>query len=231
MMSINTTEEYQSSINLCLESLKSIKHLATKYLPENEILVNDIANITNSYCLTNFEIEKIQRVTRKVQNDLNNEENNFSESTGDLLQRIDLLYKKHYGEEVTETEIKDSFVWKEIFSDSDVQEIIKKNKKISNEHFEKIDDSLLCSNDFKLPVDPITKTVIRMPYINKFCGHIFNKESILQYIQERKTKAKCPYMGCTNSVFRESDLKFNEKLKAKIDEYLMHHQSDESEDD
>eukprot|EP00088_Acartia_fossae_P054006 TRINITY_DN6169_c0_g2_i3.p1 TRINITY_DN6169_c0_g2~~TRINITY_DN6169_c0_g2_i3.p1 ORF type:complete len:204 (+),score=12.50 TRINITY_DN6169_c0_g2_i3:40-651(+) len=49
-------------------------------------------------------------------------------------------------------------------------------------------------------LDPITKKEIVNPWKNKYCGHVYEKETILAWIKSTRSRGKevkCPYAGCT----------------------------------
>ncbi|KAJ0180155.1 hypothetical protein K1T71_004746 [Dendrolimus kikuchii] len=46
-------------------------------------------------------------------------------------------------------------------------------------------------------IDPITKRPILDPVKNTVCGHIYEKEAIMDMIRNKK-RTKCPVVGCGN---------------------------------
>ncbi|KAL4226175.1 hypothetical protein ACF0H5_014161 [Mactra antiquata] len=65
---------------------------------------------------------------------------------------------------------------------------------------------------------PYTGMQMVKPVTNKHCGHNYDKDGILQYIKQRKNKAKCPLGGCSNDKPIEPiDLEENKDLKRYID--------------
>jgi len=74
---------------------------------------------------------------------------------------------------------------------------------------EAIDDSLVISQADEVTKDPITKAPIRNPVRNKHCNHRYDREPIMQFIQQQKPGQfrGCPYAGCNNKrPLKESDL-------------------------
>ncbi|KAL5290716.1 cerv family protein [Megaselia abdita] len=47
-------------------------------------------------------------------------------------------------------------------------------------------------------IDPITKRKIEHPVVNKICGHIYDKASVLEAISLNK-RMRCPVIGCGNN--------------------------------
>ncbi|WAR26754.1 NSE2-like protein [Mya arenaria] len=65
---------------------------------------------------------------------------------------------------------------------------------------------------------PYTGMDMVHPVRNKLCGHNYEREGIMQYIKQRKKKAKCPLSGCGNEKpVEESDLVENKELKRYIE--------------
>ncbi|KAL3273118.1 hypothetical protein HHI36_014572 [Cryptolaemus montrouzieri] len=218
-----SSENYENILGRCIDSLKSCKELSFKYLKSDEKILGTIQELTKEYSEANFEVEKADRALSKLRAHLES-------STGDD-PNIDDLYNQFLKENETELDYTDSDIWKEVFSGEDITEVKPKSKKLSISEYDKVDDSLLCSNVFKPPVDPISKTIIKDPYKNRICGHSFEYEFILSYIKEKKNKAKCPYVGCTNHTFRASDLRPDDNLKTKVIEYFESHQNEESSEE
>lgn len=79
------------------------------------------------------------------------------------------------------------------------------------------DESLVCTPSIAHPIDPITKKPILIPFRNKVCSHVYEKDSILAYIRKKK-KAKCPYVGCTNSVVKKDSMELDFTLSQRINQ-------------
>ncbi|KAK9883185.1 hypothetical protein WA026_001379 [Henosepilachna vigintioctopunctata] len=222
---IMSIHNYENLLGRCLDSLKSCKQLAYEYLKDDETISSSIREVTKEYCQANFEMQKADGALTKLRTDLGTNTNQDID--------IDDLFKQYLLEDNNELICTDSEVWNEIFSGEDIAEVKQKVKKLSDNAYDRVDDSLLCSNVFEPPIDPITKTKIKDPYKNRLCGHIFEYEFILNYIKEKKNKAKCPYVGCTNANFKASDLKPDYKLKQQLSQYMESHPNmdDSSEDE
>ncbi|CAL1539307.1 unnamed protein product [Lymnaea stagnalis] len=61
------------------------------------------------------------------------------------------------------------------------------------------DDDDMAMTDEEINIKcPYTGQTMVTPVKNKICNHVYDKEGILGYIQNRKGKAKCPAVGCGN---------------------------------
>ncbi|XP_059158939.1 E3 SUMO-protein ligase NSE2-like [Physella acuta] len=47
---------------------------------------------------------------------------------------------------------------------------------------------------------PYTGQTMVNPVRNTICKHVYDREGIMDYIKQRKAKAKCPAVGCGNSI-------------------------------
>ncbi|XP_044758767.1 E3 SUMO-protein ligase NSE2-like [Coccinella septempunctata] len=218
-----SSHSYENILGHCVDSLRSCKELSDKYLEDDTHLRSIIQKVTMEYVEENFDKEKADRALLKLKNDLNEHENADVD--------IEALYKKYVEEDETELIHNETDIWKEIFSGTDIQEVLPKNERLSDANFDRVDDSLLCSNVFKPPIDPISKVVIKEPYKNLACGHYFDYGTILNYIKERRGRAKCPYVGCTNSNFRAEHLKLDERMKQQVELYLQNNNDAEDSSD
>lgn len=220
-----SSHNYENILGHCVDSLKTCKELTDKYLKNDREIRSILEELTLEYIVENFEKEKADRALQKIKNDLDAVEN--------VELDFDALHKKYMDEDVSELVNTETDIWKEMFSGGEIQEIHQKEERLSEANFDRLDDSLLCSNVFKPPIDPISKVVIKEPYKNTACGHYFDYATILNYIKERKGRAKCPYMGCANLNFRSEHLRLDKKMKEQISVYLQEHNdtAEYSEDD
>lgn len=98
-----------------------------------------------------------------------------------------------------------------------------------NEFQKKIDDELnksgaaepeeeiLFENPQTHPKDPITRQNIKFAIKSNVCGHIYDKEVILNYFQQRKNKTvKCPQAGCANKKMNVEELVDDEETNILI---------------
>lgn len=101
--------------------------------------------------------------------------------------------------------------------------------------YEVIEDSILmCVGEFKPPLDPLVKCPIKTPVKNRLCGHVYEKDTILGYINRPGKKVKCPYIGCVSGYLKKENLVEDKELKRKIEEYFENHEEssdDDSEDE
>lgn len=121
--------------------------------------------------------------------------------------------------------------WCAVFnvSEREVQEVVEEQQEVV---YEKLNSSLSCSvATFKPPVDCISKTIIRDPYRNKKCKHVYEKRLIFEYVKKMKNKARCPFVGCVNYNLRGEDLFPDNELRQKIDDYLKENVQEEEDDD
>nr|CAH7759161.1 unnamed protein product [Callosobruchus chinensis] len=66
----------------------------------------------------------------------------------------------------------------------------------------------------------MTKKVIKNPYRNKRCNHVYEYNSIVDYVKQQRHRAKCPYIGCTNHKLRIVDLVVDRELATQITQHL-----------
>ncbi|XP_057657700.1 E3 SUMO-protein ligase NSE2-like [Diorhabda carinulata] len=221
MSVLRKTDEMLENITRSLETWKKI--ITNVCASEDDI--NLLKQQVEAYSKLEQEYDKTDKAIQLLDEKLNN-------ST--TCEDVDTLYQDCYESLATRSTInhQDSKVWKAVFKDlSDVKEIRIKKKKIDNDQYEAVDDSLMYSNVFSPPIDPITKVVVRNPCRNKTCDHIYEYDSIVDYIKRVKQKAKCPYIGCTSRQLRVTDLVKDNAMKNQISRYLETHQSETEEDD
>lgn len=214
----------------CVEDLKSWKTLITKYLDEDEQIeeVEKLKNVVQGICEIDEKFKRNQRAIEKVDNYLDQ-----MEDPGDV--NIDNLFEEMLSSEPASSanDLTSYPIWQTIFeSDADLMVVEqKKLKQLDASQFEEIDESLLCSNVFTPPVDPMSKTVIKNPYKNKVCKHVYEHSTILSYIKQLRHKAKCPYIGCKNVHLRANDLVEDRQLQTQITQYLTEQVSQSSDSD
>lgn len=76
------------------------------------------------------------------------------------------------------------------------------------EDFEEIANTQLT----KIPIDPFTQKEIEIPVVNRHCKHVYDKQGIMNYINQRaelRKSAKCPTIGCLN----KEKLTFNDLIE------------------
>lgn len=84
------------------------------------------------------------------------------------------------------------------------------------------DNSILASQQFSVPLDPLTKQPISNPCRNSVCHHVYEYDVIVKYIvseqkRSKKKKCKCPYVGCTNANLKVQDIVKDKELKTQIE--------------
>ncbi|KFQ49143.1 E3 SUMO-protein ligase NSE2, partial [Nestor notabilis] len=116
-------------------------------------------------------------------------------------------------------------------SDSDLQknekyvyfkDQLKEMRKQCNgeEAIEQIDEDIAVTQSQMNFICPITQMEMKRPVRNKICGHTYEEDAILKFIQTRKQqkkKVRCPKIGCSHSDVKGSDLMPDEALKRAID--------------
>ncbi|XP_023017339.1 uncharacterized protein [Leptinotarsa decemlineata] len=223
-------ERLDATLERCIKSIDTWQQLITENF-EDEQEKNEeqekLKNCVKMYCEVDQLIKKTDDALEKVDNELNEKEATGSED-------INKMFQDFFENEPTSSSqnYANSRIWKSVFGRmSDVMEVKQKKKKIDDTHFEELSDSMMCSNVFTPPIDPITKTVVRNPYKNKRCKHVYEHGTIVGYIKQLKSKAKCPYIGCNNNQLRVTDLVADTSLQSQITEYLETQEAEESDDD
>lgn len=86
------------------------------------------------------------------------------------------------------------------------------------------DDSVLESQEFSVPLDPLTKQPISNPCRNCVCHHVYEHDVIMEYIaseqkrnKKKKKMCKCPYVGCSNANLKVQDIVKDRELRTQIE--------------
>ncbi|XP_013779757.1 E3 SUMO-protein ligase NSE2-like [Limulus polyphemus] len=80
-----------------------------------------------------------------------------------------------------------------------------------------LDDDMILTQTVVIPKDPISQKEVSEPVKNKFCGHTYEKTTILQYIGKNK-HVRCPYIGCSNAqVLKRDHLVENSEIKRLLE--------------
>ncbi|XP_050500252.1 E3 SUMO-protein ligase NSE2-like [Diabrotica virgifera virgifera] len=225
MSSMQKTDDVLEKVT---KSLKLWKKLISDVCENDETKQNQL-NILETHVKEYSELEHNFNTTSKAFQNLD-EKLNSSEKIED----IESLYQDCVDNVTTGSSInhQKSRVWQTIFKgNADVREVHKKSKKLQDTQYDTIDESLLCSNVFVPPLDPISKTKVKNPYKSKKCGHIYEFDSIASYIRSQGKKAKCPYIGCNSEQLRMTDLVRDNELQSQISQYEETHVSEEEEED
>lgn len=75
------------------------------------------------------------------------------------------------------------------------------------------------SEPAQVPKDPITKQNIRVAVRSTICGHVYDKESMEDYIKKKEKARKqvqCPVAGCTNRSMKRIELVPDEEINKLI---------------
>lgn len=206
------TEERQVELfNSCIDVLESCLDSVDKYSADEEKTTQNqyIKNVlTKQYCLIDLKFDKAMDAIKKTEEHLSGD--NVDPQT-DVAQ----IYKG-FLENCADDDYLTHPIWYRISKaePNSVQEITECNAALANEEYEVLDDSLMCSQATGLPLDPITKMAIKNPCRNKKCGHIYDNDNIITYIN-RKKAVSCPYVGCGNNRMRASDIVVIDSLKVQ----------------
>ncbi|KAJ8950597.1 hypothetical protein NQ314_007822 [Rhamnusium bicolor] len=205
-------ERHEQILDNCVASLKTWKQLIVDYLDgeDRDAELNKLEQVTKDYCHITNNFQKSVKVLQKVEEQLNDDEGSPKD--------VDQLYKDNLenvptpsGEDYMANEF-----WQNIFSGrSDVMEVKQKENKLDESQFEELGDSLLCSNVFTPPIDPISKKY----------------SMIVDYIKQQKRKAKCPYIGCKSNHLAVTDLVIDAQLQSQITQYIDSQHDAETEDE
>ncbi|KAF7266578.1 hypothetical protein GWI33_020086 [Rhynchophorus ferrugineus] len=218
-----STERYNRALEKCLRSITTWKNMINDYVDDSDksAEVDKLQNSIKSYCLIDNDYKKTQEVIELISHNLKDIEK---------IEDIDAILQEKINEQsmddFTSSEIWDRFNSNDVF----VRSTKPKEQNLSL-NYEAVDDSILCSNTFTPPIDPITKTVIKKPVKNKICGHIYDHNSIYDYLRQSKNKAKCPYIGCKNNKLRGGDFNEDNILKQRIEQYIYNKTNNSSDDE
>lgn len=187
---------------------------------ENIMLFEKLKDSLKTFCTTEYNMRCSYDILGKINLESNNEEYNITE-----------IYQNMLEKNVNNNNPTENPIWKELIEGEKQIETIEKSRKTKSMEYQEVgDNSLMCANVFKPPIDPFVKCVIKNPYINTKCGHVYNKDSIFNYIESAGKKAKCPYIGCVEGLLKREHIVEDKKLKLKIIEYFQNCSSSSDED-
>lgn len=195
--------ELNSVFNSCIDSLESCINTINKYsddkIKQTEYLRDVIAK---NYCAIDLEYERTVEALKKAEEHISNED---IDPTTNVMK----LYESYLEKEKTRDCLTHP-VWYRIAKNeaNNSLQVVEPMENVEHEEYEKLDDSLMCSQKTSQTLDPITKVPIKRPCKSKICGHLYDYETISQHVQRKRTKgASCPYMGCS-ALVRMSDICF-----------------------
>lgn len=166
------------------------QHSDTK-LPQTKYLKDIVAK---EYCTIDLQFDKFADAVKRAENFIISEEvmpeKNATEIFEQFLSKEEVDYKTHP-------------LWYQIGKMEDdqnsVMEIGNASTELNNsQEYEKLDDSIMCSQKKNVPLDPLTKMAIKNICKNRKCGHLYDLETITLHVKRKKKVAHCPYVGCTN---------------------------------
>ncbi|XP_060522136.1 E3 SUMO-protein ligase NSE2-like [Cylas formicarius] len=215
-------ERYYALLGKCVGSLNTWKKCVSRLegIEKNEEM-QKLEKLGKEYCVIDNNHKKIENVFKDLEGCINEPGQDYD---------IDAMFESKLGEQ-PDIEIRDNEIWGEIFKNRASVQEIKPKKKVDKANYKQVqDDSLLCSDAFSAPIDPISKIIIKKPVRNQICKHIYDMTSILQYIRQSRNKAKCPYIGCNNNTLTNRDLINDTELEEKISQYLSSQEQQEDSD-
>lgn len=210
----------------CLQSLSDWKKMILDNLEDADRIeeIKRLQNIVSDYCIIDRDCAKNRKTLESLKQKI------AARDEEDKELDLDSMYKEYTNiAEPSSESFEDDDIWQEILGDGIVVEVMKKKSNVQVSTFEELGDSLLLSNVFSPPIDPISKMVIRNPYKNRRCKHVYEQSTIFNYITQLKGKAKCPYIGCNNNQLNMKDLREDRDLQSQITEHLLT-QGDEDND-
>ncbi|CAH0728044.1 unnamed protein product, partial [Brenthis ino] len=167
-----TAEELASLRKQCVQSLYECTDYVLKYLDgdEKKIELDNLKSYIQGYC-------SLDELSSKGSGGLICEDDSFD----DIKKKVEewLPNSKHSNHH---------------YMTSFLNKI--KNKEASSSQK---DPELVITCTNQQQIDPYSKEPIQIPVKNTFCGHVYDKKSILKYMGVN-SRAKCPYMGCSNAV-------------------------------
>nr|CAI5865191.1 unnamed protein product [Callosobruchus analis] len=215
---MSLADRHERIMEKCIQSLKTWKQVVLQNYEdqqEADAEFEKIKNVVRDHITINENYERSQEALRIMEEQV----------SGSDCMTVDVsqLYEECLNSlpQSTNHNYKNSEIWEKVIGGvSDVVEVRKKEKTLDSSQYDSLGDSLLCSNVFTPPVDPMTKKVIRNPYRNKRCNHVYEYNSIVDYVKQQRHRAKCPYIGCTNHNLRITDLVVDQVLATQITQHL-----------
>lgn len=216
-------ERYASILDKCVTSLTTWKTFIQENLKEQEydVETTKLQDITRRYCEIDNNFQRAVETIKLVENAVSDPSQNYN---------IDAMYQ----ENLLKQDIQDptsNEIWQQICCDDVTVRVIKPKKQKNNEHYEEINDSVMCSSAFSAPIDPISKGVIQKPLRNRKCRHVYDSQSIYDYIRQSGRKARCPYVGCKNNSLAPDDLLVDSQLEQQISQFLAQQETESSGSD
>lgn len=204
----------------CVNSLKTWKGMIEKHLegPDKAEELSQLEEVVRDFCLINYNASKSSEACSEVLDYFNDDSNNQDVDVEELYKIVLSRNRQAFSGDYQQKKI-----WKEVFlghRDRDCEEVVQGTSQVpADSEFEEMNDSIFYSNVFTPPVDPISKMVIKDPYKNRKCGHIYDYKFIVHYVKSMKSKARCPYMGCTNQNISMGELVQDSETKTKIENF------------
>lgn len=202
-----------------LEALRKALINCTRHIKSNDdtfkistlsLINQDITDIMKSYTNTQLRMQASQHAYETTTKELNNMlDERTEEQEGIYID--DMVYKQKL----------------EINTTNELNRISRK----SGSGFEEIDALInpesmpdlveeIQETEFQIPRDPITQHEIGIAVKSKKCNHIYDKEGIEKYFEQKaKTKKsiRCPHIGCSNKQLTREQIVIDDATNAKIE--------------
>lgn len=207
--SLSVMAEAVAELEIALNcASKFTADVAKMYPDENCRQIESTKEVMESLCQTDHEVKQFLKALETVQTQYQNSDDvNLLRAFEDTLEEIKTqsngahprLHKKY-------TEMM------ELIQDSAVPG----PSNLTSGH-EVIDEDLIVTQAQASVKCPYTGQEMVNPVKNKHCGHSYDLDGILEFIKNKKKKARCPVSGCINEKpLDEGDLIENKELKRLI---------------
>lgn len=199
----NVTQTAVTNLGLCAKVCQA-------GLENSEIAdtLQKFENLAKEYCKLDLEHQAIQKSIQKTRDYYNNRANDFEVPPKKTFENFYKTLKPTSDENIEKHELINKYY-------EQIDEIDEQSEKVVHQ-----DDEIESVVAFIPPTDPITKAAIRHPVKNKECGHIYERDTILEIISKRNTR--CPYLGCPAVHYiLKSNLVEDGEMRKKIENYFL----------
>lgn len=202
----------------CINELESCRDYVNKYIEQDskENNIHILKDLVKEYCIVEFKNDKARRALQATEEHFD-QEDHFTDDVKEIYDNI-------LASDTTQYSYNNHPIWLRLeqsnrnnvshdMSDASIMEITQETHIPTFNRIEDGNDSILASQEFSLPLDPITKKPITDPCRNKNCNHVYQFATIMEYIASRKkSNLKCLYIGCqyfvdVRSITRDEELR------------------------